>query len=235
MKNKNGQVIIGIISKHNPKNTGCEKTYITDATKQSIFDNGAIPIGILPPKLEVNYKGNCNYWNNDLNEEEKNNLISQINLCDGIILQGGTEMDNYEFIVAKYCYDNNIPILGICAGQNAIVKALGGTSFKIPNPEKHNVSRDYVHSIKINTSSKFYSIIGSEELLVNSLHTNSIDTCPHLDKVAFCEDGYPDVVESKDKDFYIGVRFHPEDLYHKDQKINNIFRAFIDACKKQKY
>ena len=226
-------VIIGIVSKHNPKNSGCEKTYITDATKQAIFDNDAIPIGILPPKLEINYKGNTNSWEDDLNEKERSNLIAQINLCDGIILQGGLEMDNYEFIIAKYCYENNIPILGICAGQNAIVKALGGTSFQINNPEKHNVSRDYVHNIKINKNSKFYSIIESEDLMVNSLHSNSIDNCPKLNKVAFCEDGYPDVIESKDKDFYIGVRFHPEDLYHKNSKINNIFKVFINTCKKQ--
>lgn len=226
-------VIIGIVSKHNPKNSGCEKTYITDATKQAIFDNDAIPIGILPPKLEINYKGNTNTWEDDLNEKERSNLIAQINLCDGIILQGGLEMDNYEFIIAKYCYENNIPILGICAGQNAIVKALGGTSFQINNPEKHNVSRDYVHNIKINKNSKFYSIIESEYLMVNSLHSNSIDNCPKLNKVAFCEDGYPDVIESKDKDFYIGVRFHPEDLYHKNSKINNIFKVFINTCKKQ--
>ncbi|MCX4254618.1 MAG: gamma-glutamyl-gamma-aminobutyrate hydrolase family protein [Bacilli bacterium] len=226
-------VIIGIVSKHNPKNSGCEKTYITDATKQAIFDNDAIPIGILPPKLEINYKGNTNTWEDDLNEKERSNLIAQINLCDGIILQGGLEMDNYEFIIAKYCYENNIPILGICAGQNAIVKALGGTSFQINNPEKHNVSRDYVHNIKINKNSKFYSIIESEDLMVNSLHSNSIDNCPKLNKVAFCEDGYPDVIESKDKDFYIGVRFHPEDLYHKNSKINNIFKVFINTCKKQ--
>lgn len=226
-------IIIGIVSKHNPKNSGCEKTYITDATKQAIFDNDAIPIGILPPKLEINYKGNTNTWEDDLNEKERSNLIAQINLCDGIILQGGLEMDNYEFIIAKYCYENNIPILGICAGQNAIVKALGGTSFQINNPEKHNVSRDYVHNIKINKNSKFYSIIESEDLIVNSLHSNSIDNCPKLNKVAFCEDGYPDVIESKDKDFYIGVRFHPEDLYHKNSKINNIFKVFINICKKQ--
>ena len=187
-------VIIGIVSKHNPKNSGCEKTYITDATKQAIFDNDAIPIGILPPKLEINYKGNTNTWEDDLNEKERSNLIAQINLCDGIILQGGLEMDNYEFIIAKYCYENNIPILGICAGQNAIVKALGGTSFQINNPEKHNVSRDYVHNIKINKNSKFYSIIESEDLMVNSLHSNSIDNCPKLNKVAFCDDGYPDVI-----------------------------------------
>lgn len=69
--------------------------------------------------------------------------------------------------------------------------------------------------------------------MVNSLHTNTIEECPQLDKVAFCEDGYADVIESKDKDFYIGVRFHPEDLYKKDEKINQIFTSLIDVCKKQ--
>lgn len=231
MKDK---VIIGIVAKHNPKITGCEKTYVTDATKQAVFDNDAIAIGILPTKFEVNYKGNDNSWNDDLNETEKNNLISQIQICDGIILQGGIEMDNYEFIIAKYCYENNIPILGICAGQNAIAKAVGGSTYKISNPEKHNVSRDYVHSIKINKNSKFYSMVGSDEIMVNSLHSNAIETCPYLDKVAFCEDGYADVIEAKDKDFYIGVRFHPEDLYNKDNKINNIFKSFIDICKNRK-
>lgn len=43
----NNKPIIGIVAKHNPKNTGCEKIYVTDATKQAIFDNGAIAIGIL--------------------------------------------------------------------------------------------------------------------------------------------------------------------------------------------
>ncbi len=227
-------IIIGIVAKHNPKNTGCEKIYITDATKQAIFDNGAIAIGILPTEDIVNYKGNDNKWNDNLNEVEKENLISQIKLCDGVILQGGIEMDNYEFIIAKYCYENNIPILGICAGQNAIAKALGGSTYKIPNPEEHNISRDYVHSIKIQENSKFYSIIGSKEIMVNSLHTNTIDKCPYLDKVGFCKDGYADVIESKDKEFYIGVRFHPEDLYKKDDKINNIFKYFIETCKKLK-
>lgn len=206
------------------------KTYITDATKQAIFDNGAIAIGILPTEIHVNYKGNNSEWEDTLTEIQKNNLISQIELCNGIILQGGLEMDNYEFIVAKYCYDNDIPILGICAGQNAIAKALGGSTYKIPNPEKHNVSRQYVHSIKIDRNSKFYSIIGREEIMVNSLHCNTIGTCPYLDKVAFCEDGYADVIEAKDKNFYVGVRFHPEDLYSKDSKINNIFKSFINSC-----
>lgn len=41
---RENKVVIGIVAKHNPQNSGCEKVYITDATKQAIFDNGAIAI-----------------------------------------------------------------------------------------------------------------------------------------------------------------------------------------------
>lgn len=69
-------------------------------------------------------------------------------------------------------------------------------------------------------------------MMVNSRHRRSIKDCPNLDKVAFCEDNYSDVIEAKNKRFYIGVRFHPESLYLKDNKMNCIFKEFIVACKK---
>ena len=142
--------VIGIVSKHYATYKSNKiDTFVRDEIKQAIFDNGGIAIGILPTENDINYCGD--EWIDNLSKEEKENLISQIKLCDGIILQGGVETDNYENIIAKYCYDNDIPILGICAGQNNIARALGGTTCKIPNPEKHDRSFDeYVHSIKIN-------------------------------------------------------------------------------------
>lgn len=223
--------IIGIVSKHYSEyKTRKVDTFIRDEVKQAIFDNGGIAIGILPTEFNVNYCGDN--WKDELTIEERENLMSQIKLCNGIILQGGTETDNYESIIAKYCYDNDIPILGICAGQNNIARALGGSTCKIRNPEKHDKSFDeYVHSIKIDKNSKFYNIVRTTEMMVNSRHQRTIEQCPMLDKVAFCEDGYPDVIESKEKKFYIGVRFHPESLYMKDEKMNSIFKEFIKICK----
>ena len=120
--------IIGIVSKH----YGAYKskkidTFIRDEVKQAIFDNGGIAIGILPVERDINYSGDD--WKENLENEQKEELTLQIDLCDGIILQGGTEMDNYEMIVAKYCYEKDIPCLGICARQNAIVRAIGGTTY----------------------------------------------------------------------------------------------------------
>ena len=228
-----GKVIVGIVAKYRD---GDEKQKIVDSRirneiKQAVFDNGGIAIGIISPNDEIQPAGDDWMKYNDLIDKE--NVIRQIKLCDGIILQGGNANEAYEPFIAKYCYDNDIPCLGICAGQNSIVRGLGGTTYKISNPEKHNQpSKKYVHSVHIDTSSKFYNIVKVAEIMVNSRHKRTVGNCLLLDKVGFCEDGYADIVESKDKTFYVGVRFHPESLYKVDENMNNIFKKFIESCKK---
>lgn len=225
------KVVIGIVGKHIKDDKIRTNTLIRDEVKQAIFDNGAIGIGILSPNDKILYTGDD--WKNFEENIKTEQIVEQIKLCDGIVLQGGSANEVFENWIAKYCYDNNIPCLGICAGQNSIVRGLGGTTYKIPNPEKHNKpNEDYVHKIHIDTTSKFYDIVKKEEIMVDSRHKRTIENCPLLDKVGFCEDGYADVVESKDKDFYIGVRFHPESLYKIDNNMNNIFKRFIEICKK---
>ena len=130
------RTVIGIVGKHINDNKIRTDTLIRDEVKQAIFDNGAIAIGILSPNEEILYTGDN--WNLTEDKMDKIKIIEQINLCDGIILQGGITSEVYESFIAKYCYENNIPCLGICAGQNNIVRALGGTTFEIPNPEKHD-------------------------------------------------------------------------------------------------
>ena len=70
--------------------------------------------------------------------------------------------------------------------------------------------------------------------MVNSRHKNTVDDPSILDEVALCDDGYADVVEAKDKDFYIGVRFHPESLYKIDENMNKIFKSFIEIIRNNK-
>lgn len=225
--------IIGIVAKYRDGDEKVKRvdSRIRNEVKQAIFDNGAVAIGIISPNEKIQGVGDD--WLKYETLIDKENIISQIKLCDGIILQGGNANEAFEPFIAKYCYDNDIPCLGICAGQNSVVRALGGTTYKIPNPEKHNKPNDdYVHNIHIDTSSKFYNIINKKEIIVNSRHKRTINECPLLDEVAFCEDGYADVVESKNKKFYIGVRFHPESLYKTDNNMNNIFKEFIKKCQK---
>ena len=225
------KVIIGIVSKHyNKEFYDFRDTYIRDELKQAIFDNGAIAIGILPSNFEkVRAKNN---WKDALTPKEKQDFIDQINLCDGIILQGGGFSDEYECFIAKYCYDNNIPILGICAGNNNIVRAVGGKILRFEEPEKHKSLAKYVHKIKIDTKSNLYKIIGKEEIMVNSRHKAYTDNSSILKCVAYSDDGVIEAVEDKNKKFYMGVQFHPESLYKTDENMNNIFKNFIESCKK---
>lgn len=230
MSNK---VIIGIVSKHYPLEKNKKDTFVRDEVKQAIFDNGAIAIGILPSESEI--KLTNDNWEDNMTNIERENLVAQLKLCNGIILQGGLETDNYECWIAKYAYDNDIPILAICAGQNNLVRALGGTTYKISNPEKHNQpNENYVHKIIIDTNSMIYKIIGRTEIMVNSKHKRAVEDSPLLNKVAFCEDGYPDIIETQNKRFYLGVRFHPESLYKIDENMNNIFKSFVSECEKFK-
>ena len=94
-----------------------------------------------------------------------------------------------------------------------------------------------IQAIRDNKKSNSFIIqiipIKTKETMVNSRHRRFVEKCPKLDKVGFCDDNYPDVIESKNKKFYIGVRFHPESLYKKDDKMNNIFKEFIDSCRKK--
>lgn len=225
--------VIGIAAKHDPAfDAGRADTFIRDEVKQAVFDNGGIAVGLLPPEAGVHYCDDA--WENEFTPQEEENLYAQIGLCDGIILQGGYEKDYYENLIARYCYERDIPILGICAGQNNLVRALGGTTYRIPNPEQHSrPDEKYVHNIQIKKGSRFHKIVGTDEMKVNSRHIRTIGQCPLLEKAALCEDGYPDVVEAKEKRFYLGVRFHPESLYLEDPYMNRIFQAFLAECQKK--
>lgn len=223
--------IIGIVSKHYIKDKKRNDTYIRDEVKQAIFDNGGIAIGILPSSKNI--KRINDIWCNDLSKEEYDNIVAQINLCDGIIFQGGNSSDNYECILARYCYDNDIPTLGICCGQNIMVRALGGTTIALKDYSSHfEIGNDYAHEIEIDKDSKLYSIIGKEKIKVNSRHKKIVENHPLLNVSAVSDDGVIEVLESKDKTFYIALRFHPESLYKKDENMNKIFKSYIEIIKK---
>lgn len=227
--------IIGIVSKYRKNCNTRQEALIRDELKNAIIDNGGIAIGILTSETELNFTPQYgeDTWEEMLTEEQKQDLITQINLCDGIILQGGVNSLKYESWIAKYTYDNDIPTLGICAGQNAMVRAVGGTTKLIDNPEKHcQIWEEVVHDIFIDKNSKFYQIVKTDKMLVNSRHRKVIDDCTAKYKVsAVCDDGYYDVLEAPDKKFNLAVRFHPESLYKTYDYHNAIIKAFIDACK----
>lgn len=68
------KVIIGIITKHLDNKKQRPNTFVRDELKDAIYQNGAIPIGILPPSTKVDFVTNEN-------EQEKFKNINKI-LCE---------------------------------------------------------------------------------------------------------------------------------------------------------
>ena len=168
-----------------------------------------------------------------LTQEEIDDLLYFVNQCDGIVLQGGISSNNYEEFIAEYCYKNDIPLLGICAGYNNIIRGLGGLATKIDNVDVHDrPDLKYAHDCKIvDKNSKFYEILKTDEFKVNSVHTYVGTKIPQsLSIVALSHDQQVEVVEAKDKKFFIGVKYHPELLVDIDEKQNNIFKRFVEVC-----
>lgn len=228
--------IIGIVSKNLTVKDffGWQWQRICDSIRCAINKNGGLVIGILPQKNNQTFNQEDEHENIELTQFEQERLLQTLKLCDGIILQGGLSSHNYEEFIAKYCYDNNIPCLGICAGFNNIVRALGGNTIKLINVDKHDrPDLQYAHSCNIiDKASLFYKIIKQDTFFVNSVHTYIANKIPaSLSVVATSDDEQVEVVEAKNKKFYIGIKYHPELLIDKDDFENNIFKTFIDKCK----
>ena len=185
------------------------------------------------------------YKEKDLTEKEKNYLITQIELCDGIILQGGLSSHNYEIFIAKYAIEHNIPLLGICAGFNNIARALGTEVDCDKNlVDSHDIySSECCHNVIIQDTAKVLKQLGNE-CFVNSIHsmTLNLETAKlnkRINLEAIVEnniDGKKKVtVEAfsvKDTKFCLAIKWHPE-LLKKEESTRIIFSEFVKACGKE--
>jgi gamma-glutamyl-gamma-aminobutyrate hydrolase PuuD len=216
--------VIGIVGKPiGEEKSLWSKLKITDDFRKIIIENGAVAIGVLPT--------NSNY-DNVMTKQEKENFDEVLNLCDGIILQGGWKTGNHEIYVAKYAIENNIPILGTCCGLNNMLFSQGDT-VQEKRDESHNIyEKDYRHDIIVKERSRLYTLLGeNKKVKVNSIHSVMIKDSDvnHFEVVAHDDNGFVEAVELKDKNFCLGVKWHPE-IMENDEIMCNIFKEFVKAC-----
>jgi len=191
---------------------------------------------------------------------DKEVIISQTQLIDGLILSGGhdinpynygqepsqkigetfPERDTYEMILLEESKKRNIPILGICRGFQLINVAAGGTLYQdlslIPgNILKHNqVSNPTLktHKVEIKENSFISSIFG-KETMVNSFHHQVIDKVANdFIVVAKASDGVVEAIEHKTYKFLVAVQWHPEMLAVNCEKARELFSKFVEEAKK---
>ena len=73
-------------------------------------------------------------------------------------------------------------------------------------------------------------ILEKDEILVNSFHRYHASDNKYFNNIAYSEDGYLEGIELKDKDFVVGIQWHPEISYEFDENSKKIIDYFINIC-----
>jgi len=154
--------------------------------------------------------------------------------------------ENFEFhLVSEAIKNVHLPIFGICNGMQLLsVLHQGKIIQHIPDDPKfinhlQSILPDFAnyqpyHQLTINPQSKLAKIVQETSFSVNSSHHQAVQST-NLQVSATTADGIIEAVEDSERDFYLGVQWHPEFLTAKHD--NKIFQSFVSACQnyQQKY
>ena len=144
------------------------------------------------------------------------------------------ELDETELRLFKQAREKEIPVLGICRGQQVINVALGGSL--VQHLEDHDVrgfGRSHLaHTIEvIDPGSELGHAAGEHKIRVNSLHHQAIRRlAPGLHQTAKGEDGTVEGVESDDG-LIVAVQCHPEELTTDLPWARRLFERFVARAK----
>jgi putative glutamine amidotransferase len=143
-----------------------------------------------------------------------------------------------EMALLRGALGRNIPVMGICGGQQLLAVALGGTLIQhipdtIPDALAHeqpNPRNEPGHDIAIRAGTILHKIVGSDSMAVNSAHHQAVrDAGPRALVNATAPDGVIEGIEDPDAKFCLGVQWHPEFLI--DPGDRRIFDALIAASR----
>ena len=161
-------------------------------------------------------------------KDNKNIDKNILDLCDGIIIPGGTDIYDYHFKIVEYCIKNNKPLLGICMGCQVIGLYSNKNNKLIKINNHYNL--DELHHINIEKNS-FLSTLFNNHYYVNSRHIFTINNVTKPFKVtAYSDDNIIEAIELVDKKkFILGVQWHPEDM----KDMNLLYTSFVKEIEKR--
>jgi gamma-glutamyl-gamma-aminobutyrate hydrolase PuuD len=142
--------------------------------------------------------------------------------------------DTFEIALIRAALARDMPVLGICRGIQILNVVHGGTIRNLrdepASAARHGIDYDSLiaHTIEVVADSKLAAVIGTHTRQVNSFHSQSVDRVgAGLRVVATAEDGVIEAVERSDRDFVIGVQWHPEIQSWTDEEALTLFKALV--------
>ena len=148
---------------------------------------------------------------------------------DEKVVETDKQLDETELAMFHQARERELPVLGICRGQQVINVAMGGSL--VQHLEGHEVrahGRSHLaHSIEVDPSSELGRAAGAHKIRVNSFHHQAIRTLAEgLQQTARGDDGTVEGVESDDG-LIVAVQCHPEELTTDLPWARNLFERFV--------
>lgn len=151
------------------------------------------------------------------------------------------EKDETDLLALAEVEKNAMPLFAICFGAQSLNVSRGGTLIQDivsqhENAVKHEqgTPRDrHSHRVRLVEDSIIGQLAGSESAPVNSHHHQAIETLGReLVATAWAPDGIVEAVEDPRGDrFVVGVQWHPELGWERDELSLALFKRFIDEAR----
>jgi putative glutamine amidotransferase len=157
-----------------------------------------------------------------------------LDMLDGLILAGGSDIDpatygakphpetrgtrpdrdRFELALGTRALERDMPVLGICRGMEMLNVIQGGTLDQHLGLElhRHTPGAFADHGVRLEPGSLAARVVGDESTVVKSAHHQGLGELGEgVIASGYADDGIVEAIELADKDFAVGVLWHPEE------------------------
>jgi putative glutamine amidotransferase len=150
--------------------------------------------------------------------------------------------DALELAAVSAARELRLPMLGICRGVQLLAVAFGGALYQDLESQLNGVilhrqskdPRHASHAVHVEPGSRLAGVVGQGGALrVNSYHHQAVKRLPEGFRAsAHAADGVIEAMEATDPrhGFVLGVQWHPETLWRRDEPSRRLFRALVEAA-----